>query len=304
MKHHSSALARGTRPLGLRHRVKSIIQACTSFVSRTGAQLVTLVAATLLVVGAMSATSRQGPVSSVGDPGPTGSFTWKGFNWEKRAWNGPPQFNELFDEQNVSDPDANGYVTLTVSNPTGGEPSGAEFRSTRRGFGYGTYTTTVEKNINELQKELVWGCLYTYDPSGAPGFTEIDLCEASAWGGGGKYGLSWPVTQGHGYWVDATKPSGDGNKKVDFEVFDSRVLTHKMIWEPGKLTYETYSGEGSGHRLVRRTVLEGSSVPRPANEAVHFNLWVIAGGGGSPESVKRETVIVRDFSFTPAASKD
>jgi hypothetical protein len=251
----------------------------------------------------MNTVKGGGPASMADNPGPEGHFAWKGYNWEKRSWNGPPQFNQLFDERNVGDPDANGYVTLTVSNPTGAAPSGAEFRSTRQGFGYGTYTTVVEKNINQLQKEIVWGCLYTYDPSVVPGYTEIDLCEASAWGGGENYGVSWPVTQGHGYWVDAAKPSGEGNRKVDFEVFDNRILTHKMIWEPGKLTFETYAGEGFGDQLVRRTVLEGSTVPRPAKEAVHFNLWVIGGGGGNPETVKPETVTVRDFTFTPVAQK-
>ena len=236
------------------------------------------------------------------NPGPAGSFAWKGFNWQKRFWGGAPQYNRSFDPANVSSPDANGHVTLTLSNPSGSAPAGAEFQSTREGFGYGTYSTTVEKNVSALQKEVVWGCMFTYDPEAAPGFNEIDACEASAWGGGASYGESWPVTQGHGYWFDAGKPPGEGNSTITFDVTSDLVLTHRMVWEPGKLTFETYAGEGYTGTLLKRTVMVGSTVPVPAKEAIHFNLWVTGGGGGDPAHVAPETVTIRDFSFTPPAS--
>ncbi|ABM09716.1 hypothetical protein AAur_3453 [Paenarthrobacter aurescens TC1] len=234
------------------------------------------------------------------DPGPVGSFAWKGFNWQKRFWGGAPMYNASWDANNVSNPDANGYVKLSISNPTGSAPKGAEFQSTREGFGYGTYSTTVEKDVSSLQKEVVWGCLFTYDPNAVPGYTEIDLCEASAWGGGAAYGEDWPVTQGHGYWFDATLPPGQGNNTVTFDVTNAPILTHRMVWEPGKLTYETFAGEGYDGTLLKRTVLEGSTVPLPAKEQIHFNLWVTGGGGGDAAHVAPETVTIRDFSFVPA----
>lgn len=246
--------------------------------------------------------SAQAAETTPPDPGPAGGFSWQGFNWEKRFWGGAPQYNKAFDAANVSNPDANGYVTLKLTNPTGEAPVGAEFQSTRQGFGYGTYSTTVEKNLSVLQKEVVWGCLFTYDPLAEPGYNEIDLCEASAWGGGAAYGESWPVSQGHGYWFDATKPPGQGNNTVTFDVTASPVTTHRMVWEPGKLTFETYAGEGFAGALLKRTVLQGTTVPVPAKEQVHFNLWVTGGGGGDPAHVKPESVTVRNFSFVPAAT--
>jgi hypothetical protein len=234
------------------------------------------------------------------DPGPAGSFAWKGLNWQKRFWDGAPHYNRDFDPANVSNPDANGHVKLSITNPTGQAPVAAEMQSTREGFGYGTYTTTVEKNVSALQKEVVWGCLFTYDPNAAPGYTEIDLCEASAWGGGAAYGQSWPVEQGHGYWFDSTKPAGQGNNTINFLAPTSNILTHKMVWEPGKITFETYAGEGYVGPLIKRTVLEGATVPVPAKERIHFNLWVTGGGGGDAAHVKPESVTIRDFSFTPA----
>jgi hypothetical protein len=253
---------------------------------------------TMLTVVSSSQAADTTPMAS--DPGPTGSFAWKGFNWEKRFWGGAPQYNKLFSANNVSNPDANGHVTMSLTNPTGADPVGAEFQSTRQGFGYGTYSTTVEKNVSLLQKEVVWGCLFTYDPLATPGYNEIDLCEASAWGGGASYGESWPVTQGHGYWFDASKPPGEGNNTVVFDVTSDPVLTHKMVWEPGKLTFETYAGDGYTGPLLKRTILEGTTVPKPAKEQIHFNLWVTGGGGGDPAHLKPESVVIRDFSFTPA----
>ncbi|WP_323960872.1 hypothetical protein [Arthrobacter sp. JZ12] len=259
---------------------------------------VVLAAGTITPANAVGTVSNE-PMTTV-DPGPAGSFSWKGFNWQKRFWAGAPHYNRLVDPANVANPDARGHVKLSITNPTGNAPVGAEFLSTRKGFGYGTYSVTVEKDLRSLQKEVVWGCLFTYDPDAAPGYNEIDLCEASAWGGGAAYGESWPVSAAHGYWFDATKAPGQGgNNTVTFGVTADPVLTHRMVWEPRRITFETFAGEGYTGKLLKRTILEGSTVPVPAREAIHFNLWVTGGGGGSPATVRPESVVLRDFSFTP-----
>jgi hypothetical protein len=263
---------------------------------------VAAVAAAVLVAGVVTpAGAVNNEVMTATDPGPAGSFPWKGFNWQKRFWLGAPHYNRAVDPANVTNPDASGFVTLKITNPTGKAPIGAEFLSTRKGFGYGTYSVTVEKNLAAMQKEVVWGCLFTYDPAAAPGYNEIDLCEASAWGGGAAYGESWPVSAGHGYWFDATKPPGQGNNTVTFGATADPILTHRMVWEPRRIIFETFAGAGYTGKLLKRTVLEGSTVPVPAKEAIHFNLWVTGGGGGNPATVKPETVTLRDFSFTPLA---
>ncbi|WP_231497218.1 hypothetical protein [Arthrobacter sp. MA-N2] len=265
--------------------------------------LAILAAAALILMAFVSPVQAASSTPLDPGPGPAGDFAWKGFNWQKRFWGGAPQYNKAFDAANVVGPDASGRVTMKLTNPTGQAPVAAEFQSTRQGFGYGTYSTTVEKNLSLLQKEVVWGCLFTYDPAAVPGFNEIDLCEASAWGGGAAYGQSWPVTQGHGYWFDASKPPGLGNNTTVFNVTTDLITTQRMIWEPGKLTFETYAGEGYTGTLLKRTVLQGPTVPVPAKEQIHFNLWVTDGGGGDPAHVKPESVVLRDFSFTPAATQ-
>jgi hypothetical protein len=253
----------------------------------------------VLAAGAVPGATAADNKKVATDPGPVGDFSWKGFNWLKRSWSGGPHYNGSFEPANVSGPGVTGRVTLALTNPTGNAPVAAEFQSTRRGFGYGTYTAVVERNLQTLQKEVVWGCMFTYDPDAAPGHNEIDVCEASAWGGGAAWGASQPVRQGHGYWFDATKPAGIGSTVVNFDVTPDPLLTHRLVWEPGRLTYETFAGEGYSGPLLKRTVLEGANVPVPAREAVHFNLWVTGGGGGYPNQVRPEQVTVRDFTFTP-----
>ena len=227
-------------------------------------------------------------------------FSWSGLDWRRRtrgeAWG--PAYNRSWGAGNVSAPDARGDVTLRVTNPTGRSPVSAEMSTTRRGFGHGTYSMTVRKRLDVMQPELVWGGLFTYDPDAAPGFTEIDVCEASAWGGGAQ---REPVTQAHGYWFDATKAPGVGSSSVSFRAGTTEdVQTHRLVWEPARLTYATYAGEGFGGTLLKRTVMTGPTVPVPSRERLHVNIWVFGGGGGDPGRVRGDSVTIRDLRFTPA----
>jgi len=235
------------------------------------------------------------------DPGPVGDFNWEGLNWHKRSWGGGPHYNGQWQASNVGNPDANGDVTLSLTNPTGNAPQAAEMQTTKRGFGYGTYTTTVEKQVDAMQPEVVWGCMFTYDPDATPGFGEIDLCEASAWGGGAAYGQNWPISQGHGYWFDASLGAGNGNVVTTFAPPTTLIQTHKLVWEKDKLTFETYEGEGLTSKLVKQTILTGDKVPEPGQERIHYNLWVIGGNGGDPDHVDPETVKIKSLTFVPAA---
>lgn len=237
--------------------------------------------------------------AATNDPGPTGDFSWEGFNWTKRSSNGAPAFNGKWNPNNVINPDVNGEVQLKITNPTGLAPESAEFYSTKEGFGYGTYTVTVQKDLADMQDEVVWGCLFTYDSNTTPGYNEIDLCEASAWGGGGS--ANWDPTQGHGYWFDAAAGPGVGNSTITFPVPKTSTQTHRLVWEENKLTFYTFAGSNTSAPLAKKTVMTGTKVPKPARERVHFNLWVVGGNGGEPETVTPETAILKDFEFIPGA---
>lgn len=257
----------------------------------------TLVTGTLLSFGVVSPASA----AEITDPGPTGDFNWEGANWLKRSWDGAPMYNGDFESSNIVNPDANGHVKLKLTNPTGNSPQAAEMVSTKEGWGYGKYTVTIEKDLLKMQDEVVWGCMFTYDSNNSPSYNEIDLCEASAWGGtNGTY--SWDTTQGHGYWVDAHSTTTPGNIVETFALPTSVVQTHQLVWEKDKLTFTTYNGDSTSAPLVKKTVFEGETVPEPARERVHFNLWVTGANEGQPDTVTPEEVTIRDFTFEKAST--
>ena len=63
------------------------------------------------------------------------------------------------------------------------------------------------------------------------------------------------------------------------------VQTHRLVWEPARLTYATYAGEGFGGTLLKQTRLTGPTIPVPARERLHVNFGVFGGRGGDPGRV-------------------
>jgi hypothetical protein len=72
-----------------------------------------LAAASLVMLSATTPAHAADTTPLDPDPGPAGSFAWKGFNWEKRFWGGAPMFNKTFDASNVSNPDSNASAAVT-----------------------------------------------------------------------------------------------------------------------------------------------------------------------------------------------
>jgi hypothetical protein len=136
-----------------------------------------------------------------------------------------------------------------------------------------------------LDKSAVFGGVFTYDGSVSGSHNEIDVDETSAWGG------NWPVVTSHNYF----NKSGNG---IDdpYNTTSDPVTTHKLIWEPGKLTFESYAGADTNAPLIKRTVAT-QGVPVPAHEVIDFNYWVF--GDGTPNDTPNTDIIIRDFSFSP-----
>jgi hypothetical protein len=255
------------------------------------------------VLGAISSGHRRAAPTATVDPGPAGDFLWKGLNWTRRtaAETGGPQYNGQYSAANVSAPDGNGYVTLSLTNPTGNSPTAAEMVSTNAGFGYGTYTLVVGSRLDTMHKAVVFGGLFTYDgsQSAAESKNEIDICETSAWGATAN-----PVTLAHTYYQDDSNADGAPEDVTDFvSMTTDTVHTHQMIWAPGSLTFRSYSGTGTGGALIFQTV-RTALVPVPAAEQLVINLWVFnlpdAVPKPTPGSATPTSVVLRDFSFVPA----
>jgi hypothetical protein len=211
-------------------------------------------------------------------------------------------YNGNWGATNVASPDGNDYVTLSITNSTGTNPAGAEMFTVDPGggqFGYGTYTLVVGTRLDTLPTGVVFGGLFTYEDKTVTGTTaitnnEIDINETSDWGNGTG------VNTSHNYFIN----SGGVKTGVDdpFTTTTDTVTTHVLIWQPGQLTFNSYSGTGTGGTLLKHTVAT-SNIPVPTgNEFVDINLWVFAGAHNTPASTPATSVTLRNFTFVPYAT--
>lgn len=215
-------------------------------------------------------------------PGPTGSLSWKGLNWNKRSGAaGGPGVSAWIQNNIVLNSDG----TLTFRMTSSG---GCELDSTRKGFGYGDYWIVIETPLNTMGHGVVWGSLFPYDGSEPTGsHNEIDIQETSSWGGSNA-----PTTTPH-HW-------GAGTSQIlysptsTFNAPTTAMCSH-MRWEPGQLTYWTYAGLDDTATLIKTNVTT-DRVPVPRLENLIINLWQFSG------ALQPIDIIVHDFAFVPASS--
>lgn len=226
-------------------------------------------------------------------------FEWKGYLWERRDaatyGHGQPTYNGNWAKANIPDPTEDGLV-LKLTNPTGTNPVAAEIRSVSREFGYGTYISVVNTNLSNMHPSIVFGGLFTFNEHAPPAYQEVDVHETSAWGGS-VAGYGNTVQLMHNMW----RPSADPNIRY---VEDTRMAipaqalqTHRLIWEPGKMTVDSFLGEGTtGTNIFHH---EFTNVPVPSQTRVHYNIWVIDTPPATPSTATPIDVTVKDFSYTP-----
>ena len=230
-------------------------------------------------------------------------LTWKGYDWFKRDADGSestedPSYNGKYSPANISAPDGNGYITLSVTNPSGNSPIAAEMFTVDPGggqFGYGTYKLVVGTRMDTLPPGVVFGGLFTYEDQATTGdaaisHNEIDIDETSDWGEGAG------VHTSHNYFYNNFGVKGSSD--IPFSATSDPVVTHVMTWEPGRITFDSYVGTGiGGVRLSHRDVTTNVPVPT-GDEYVDLNLWVVWGSTNNAPTTTPTSVVVRDFTFT------
>lgn len=204
-------------------------------------------------------------------------------------------YNGNWDPANISGPDGNGYITLSVTY-TGGALYGAEMFTDLTNFGYGTYTIVVGSRLDTLPKTGVFGGLFTYSDTGtgnaAVTNNEIDVNETSAWG------EATSVSTSHNYFVNSS--SVKTGTDDPYTTTADTVTTHVMTWTPTSLTFDSYVGTGTGGTNLKHTVAT-TNVPDPSegSQFLDINAWIFGDGSISPTSGDTFSVIVRDMSYTP-----
>ncbi|MDD3006733.1 MAG: hypothetical protein PHX30_04090 [Candidatus Pacebacteria bacterium] len=218
------------------------------------------------------------------------TLNWKGYTWTLA--NGDAWDAELntYSSSNVVGPDANGYITLKLTNPSGEDPIGADMYCEQDRFGYGTYTTVIGSRLDNLDKNIVFSGM-TVRRDKDPWF-EFDGSEASRWDyWDSDVEISHELWFGDDYDVDW---HGDS-----MSIASDSVQTHRMVWEPGKVTFDSFLGTGIGGTNYFHTVIT-RDVPEPTDdEYVEFMMWVYADGypNSGDWDVPATSVVVRDFTF-------
>lgn len=220
------------------------------------------------------------------------TFTWSGYEWTKRADAGAPTYNGRWSPDNVvlEGPTAR----LLVTNPTGTSPVAAELRSARSGWGYGTYTIVTRGDFAGMGQSLVFGNLFTYDFTQAPGASanEIDAGEISAWGVPGE-----PKTVSTSHWLDGGPTNVMGIVK-ELHVLGPRTMTFQLDWQPGRIAYRVYHGAGTTGKLFDSAVVT-RGVPVPAQERVVVNAWVTSANADAEAATRPFAVELLSFDFVP-----
>jgi hypothetical protein len=222
---------------------------------------------------------------------------WKGYTWTLRdGGTGGPGFGGWSDD-NVTGPDANGYLTMKITN-AGSDPIGCQIAMSES-LGYGRYVLVVEHDFSTLDKNIVFGGLFPFY-YGNP-YVEFDVCEISSWDNSDPdgFGAGVPFIQ-HNSWYgsDPDNPTLGGHNAA---VIDSgTVHTFVFTWAPDMAIYDAFIGTGTSGTNILHTV-HTSNIPVPGNEAPLINLWLVNRNGAvnaGDLDAPATNIVLRDFGFT------
>jgi hypothetical protein len=219
----------------------------------------------------------------------TYQFSWKGYTWNKRIHQGSPSNNQVWDYANVTGPDGNDYITTKLTNPNLNGPVGSELFSAQRGFGYGTYIAVIGTRLDNIHEAVGFGGMFTFDFTAPPDYKEIDVHETRHYNGS----TNKRILHSHVY--------NNGGVRAfivdDMDIPSDVVQTHRLIWTPTKLIFDSFIGTGTAGTNYFHTE-HNTNIPVPNLERVHFNVWSDTSIAGYKAATPLD-VVIRDFTFVP-----
>lgn len=152
----------------------------------------------------------------------------------------------------------------------------------QQSLGFGTYSWTVEGDLDALDQNAVLG-LFTWNDDPAYNHREIDI-EFARW--------SYATDPTNGQWV--VQPySTDGNLLRTTQPADVTSSTHSFTWKPSAVDFASTSAAPG------TWTYGGPDVPRPGGENARMNLWQFRGQ--APSDGQTIEIVITDFTFTPLA---
>lgn len=234
----------------------------------------------------------SGPV--VVQPSEPQKFSFDDFEWlikESAVPIGPG--NNRFSPKNVSL--ANRIIDLSVKQQAGYWQCAEVILA--KSLGYGTYVVQSRGQIEKLDSNLVWAVFLWDDNDASPNHREIDFLEVSRFGNAADANQCQYVIQP----CEVCTTDLANCQRFAINSTASPVnLTTYLVWSPGRVEMRTYLGSFADTNppvksLIKKWVYEGSDVPVPGDERVHFNIWIQQGEG--PESGYSQSVQMTRFRF-------
>ena len=219
-----------------------------------------------------------------GSPKPSVSektLRFSGYDWVARSAG-----SDRGGEPNDYDPendwvDERGFLHLRMQERSG-KWTCAEVYLTRS-LGYGTYKFVVQDSAH-LRPSAVFG-LFTWDLANSQDFrNEIDI-ELSQWGD--------PKGKNAQYVV---QPFYIPTNVSRFNV-PPGVVTHSFRWDPGKVSFKSVQGSLDSRNRPISQHLFTSSVPSPASESVHINLYEFRRSKSHVQQPSE--VVIEKFEYLP-----
>jgi hypothetical protein len=214
-------------------------------------------------------------------PSVTKTLIFSGYQWRLRdAPSNRGGMNNY--SSNNAWTDSTGALHLRVAKVSG-QWTCAEVSLTRT-LGYGTYSFVV-RDISHLEPSAVF-TMFTWDYAGVDqNYREMDI-EVTQWGDPNNKNAQYVV-----------KPFYVPENVVRFTL-PPGVLTFSFHWEPGRVSFSTVRGSGSGtkSRPIAQYVFT-SGVPDHGIETVRMNLYFYRSGKAPLKN--GDEVIIEKFEYLP-----
>jgi hypothetical protein len=214
---------------------------------------------------------------------PTVALRFSGYDWDVQTVSATRGgLNNLYDADNVWTDDR-GAMHLRITKKEKGWTCAHVVMT--RSLGYGTYRFVVS-DTSHLEPAVVLS-MHTFDEFGGPEhYREMDV-EIGDWGdaaskSNAQYGIQPFYVPGNV--AQFREPSG--------------ILTHTMVWAPGRASFKTVRGSSLqlGAPVVNEYVFT-AGVPTPGTELLEFMLYFVASEKHPLQ--KGAEVVVEKFEYLP-----
>ena len=206
-------------------------------------------------------------------------ITWSGYTWNVRSGVGGPGPNSWNASSSNIWVDGQGNLHLKIIKI--GDKWYCSEITLLQSLGYGEYTFEVSTNVENLDKNIVFG-LFTYETDSK----EIDI-EFSRWGNPAKV---------DGWFTVQPPPYNTLNQKSFALNLSGDFSTHQFKWNSSEIYFHSYYGHGLDN-LINQWSYKGVNNPPAGKEKLHLNLWLI--NGIAPSNLQEAEVVIKSFKFIP-----